>query len=314
MLLSAAVLLTLALARVSSYAVDDVSLNSVTVSGKLGIGSVNVTLNTRVVKGDSYKNHDVVFFHGFADCVMNHEALFEQLTDAGYAVYSFDFPGHGSSPGSINDYTVGQLGQMGSQVYQSLSGQSDNTVHLIGWSTGGLVVVRALQDSGLYGFSNVESAVMYAPGVKVYPLVGSNGIVTADTLTNNPAANQCPIKPSSPLLDPLFASNLLLNSGLAWTGSISVRSLVFAAGDTEDKYVITSGVKSWVGQNQCGGPGEYSMGGIQCPGAKHELDNEPSPVGDYVRTATVEFLNGELNGSWGSGCAFFNPIVECSAQ
>jgi pimeloyl-ACP methyl ester carboxylesterase len=309
----ASLLLLVMTAQASSFAVDDIALNTVTVPGKL-MGNVNVTVNTRVVKGDAYKKHDVVFFIGFADCVMNHEALFEELTDDGYGVYSFDYPGHGGSPGSINDYTIGQLGHMGSQVYQLLAGNTGNAVHLVGWSTGGLVVVRALQDANMYGFSEVESAVMYSPGVKVYPLIGTAGVVTADTLTNNPSANVCPIKPSSPLLSPLFAADLLLNAGLSWTsGSIAVRSLVIVGGDTEDKYVITSGVKSWVGQNQCGGPAEYSMGGIQCAGAKHELDNEPSPVGDYVRTATVEFLNGQLNGDWGTGCQFFNPTVECFA-
>jgi len=293
----------LAVEAMGAFTVDKILTAIVTVQGKMGIGTSQASLFTRMVQGAVYKNQDVVFFHGFGDCVYNHEALFEDLTSAGYGVVSFDFPGHGQSAGSINDYTIGQIGQMGVQV-SNLYNTNNHAIHLVGWSTGGLVVARALQDDNMYGFSNVQTAVMYAPGVKVYPLVGKMGFLTSDTLTNNPSANVCPFKPISPLTAPLFAANLLTNAGLSWMSKIDTPSLVIAAGDTEDKYVITSGVKDWVINNQCSGvKTNCTMLGAQCAGAKHELDNEPSPVGDYVRAATVAFLKGDKSGRWGSGCA-----------
>jgi pimeloyl-ACP methyl ester carboxylesterase len=290
-------------AQAFGFAVDKNSTSTVTIQGKLGIGTAQATLFTRMVQGSNYKNQDVLFYHGFGDCVYNHEALFGALTDAGFGVISFDFPGHGNSAGSINDYTIGQIGQMGVQVLYLYAG--NNPVNLIGWSTGGLVVARALQDSNVYGLGNtVEKAVMYAPAVAVWPLVGNGGFLTADTLTNNPSANVCPFKPISPLLSPLFAANMLTNAGLSWTSTIQFPSLVIAAGDTEDKYVMTSGVKKWVVDNQCGGStAGCGFVGVQCAGAKHELDNEPSPVGDYVRFATVQFLQGDVSGNWGTGCS-----------
>jgi len=296
----------LAAQAMSAFTVDKTSTATVTVQGKLGIGSSQASLFTRMVQGDVYNQQDVVFFIGFGDCVYNHEALFEELTSAGYGVVSFDFPGHGQSAGSINDYTIGQLGQMGAQVLD-LYNTSSEVVHLVGWSTGGLVVARALQDANMYGFSGVKTAVMYAPGVKVYPLVGDKGFLTSATLTNNPSANVCPLTPISPLVVPLFASNLLLNAGMSWLSTIQTPSLVITAGDTEDKYVITSGVKNWVINNQCSGVlSNCTMVGAQCAGAKHELDNEPSPVGDYVRAATVAFIQGDRSGNWGTGCALLS--------
>jgi len=290
---------------VSSFVVDKTTMSTVTIPGKI-IGTTQVTLFTRMVRGAVYNNQDAVFFHGFGDCVYNHEALFTSLTSAGFGVITFDFPGHGQSPGSINDYTIPQLGQMGVQVWD-LYNTTPSAIHLVGWSTGGLAVARVLQDPGKYAFSNVVSAVMHAPGVKVYPLVGSGGFLTNATLTNNPGANQCPFKPTSPLLSPLFAANLLTNAGLSWMSTIQTPSLVIVGGNTEDKYVITSGVKDWVINNQCSGvPSNCALLGVQCPGAKHELDNEPSPVGDYVRAATVAFIKGDTSGKWGTGCAIFN--------
>jgi alpha-beta hydrolase superfamily lysophospholipase len=297
-----AVAAMLAAQAVTAFNVDKNATATVTVQGRLGIGTSQATLFTRMVQGSTYNQQDVVFYHGFGDCVLNHEALFEALTSAGYGVVTFDFPGHGSSGGTINDYTIGQIGQMGAQVL-NLYNTGGTAVHLVGWSTGGLVVARALQNSNMYGLNNVERAVMFAPGVKVWPLVGNHGFLTADTLSNNPSANVCPLVPISPLVVPLFAADLLANAGMSWLSTIQTPSLVIAAGDTEDVYVMTSGVKNWVVNNQCSGnTAGCTMVGAQCAGAKHELDNEPSPVGDYVRTATVKFLQGDVSGNWGSGC------------
>jgi len=286
-----------------AFTVDKNSTQTVTIGGRLGIGSTTATIFTRMVQGPVYNKQDVVFYHGFGDCVLNHEALFEALTSAGYGVVTFDFPGHGSSGGTINDYGIAQLGQMGAQVLKSYN-TGGTATHLVGWSTGGLVAVRALQDSANYGLPNVQRAVMHAPGVAVWPLVGNHGFLTADTLTNNPGANVCPLVPISPLVVPLFAADLLANAGKSWFTTIKTPTLVIAAGDTQDVYVMTAGVKKWVTSNQCGGStAGCPVVGAQCAGAKHELDNEPSPVGDYVRTATVKFLQGDVSGNWGSGCS-----------
>jgi len=247
-------------------------------------------------------NSDVLYFIGFADCVLNHDALFGDLVDAGYRVISYDYPGHGASSGSINDYTIPQLGQIGVQVF-NIYGDAGRKMNIVGWSTGGLAAVRLIQG----GVDGLQSAVLHAPGVQVQPLVGVAGFVTAGTLTNNPSANVCPIKPLTPLASPLFAASLLANAASSWIHSASgARILVVAAGLTEDKYVSTSGVMNWT-TFQCSGVSDCTVFGIECPGAKHELDNEPSPVGDYVRAATVGFLNGQDSGNWGTGCNFFEP-------
>jgi len=286
----------------SIAALVSADLTTVTVKSRNWFSSTkSITVNSRVINPvSSIGKPDVLFFIGFADCVLNHEALFQELTLAGHKVITFDYPGHGSSPGSINDVSIMQLGEIGVELYKLYGTDANLPVQLVGWSTGGLVAIRVIQEE----LVKVDSGVVYAPGVKVQMLVGSGGLVTASTLTNNPSANKCEIKPKTPLTSPLFAANLLSNAASSWKTSIKSRLLVFAAGDTEDHYVVTSGIKDWI-KDQCSEQGSgCKVIGVQCLHAKHELDNEPDPVGSYVRKVTVQFLEGRNSGAWGDACRF----------
>jgi hypothetical protein len=119
-----------------------------------------------------------------------------------------------------------------------------------------------------------------------------------------------PISPTSPLLHPAFATHLLANAGLAWICNLpeSLPFLTVVGGEDEDRYVISSKVKDWTEKQR---NGESRRAGLECAGAYHELDNEPSPVGRDVREAAASFAAAIVNGTtdaWSAqatGCAAF---------
>lgn len=242
---------------------------------------------------------DVLFLHGFADRLDNHRPLFEALVAKGFRVFSFDFPGHGESCGpasSINAFDFTSLAAEAAYVERTVGTDPTRPLFLVGWSTGGLLAERMMQDGSLGPLSRpVSGMVLLAPGVSVYPLVGDNGSVTPASLTRNPAPPHFGvIQPTSPLKAPLFAAALVANSKKSHLDRhpANLPTLVIAADDVADKYVKTPGLKAWVkGQRQAGA---RSLLGVQCAGARHELDNEPAPTGPIVRAMAASYLSGLL--------------------
>lgn len=107
--------------------------------------------------------------------------------------------------------------------------------------------------------------------------------------------SSCKIELSSQLL-PLyrvnFAAKLLLNAHLSWHQPLpsEIPTLVFVAGDKEDRYVKTGEIKNWVSLQRT--DFSASILAFKCVGARHELDNESTDFGGpQVRSLSASFVN-----------------------
>ncbi|MBY0386498.1 alpha/beta fold hydrolase [bacterium] len=157
---------------------------------------------------------DVLFLIGFSDRADNHGPLFSQLTEKGFRVISFDYPSHGKTKcRSLGVYDLMSLARLTRSVLQSPGIQSDRPLYVSGWSTGGLLVYRMMQQEMFY-FRDVKGLVLLAPGLAVYKIPGDWGVVTQESLLSNPnPPHRGEISPSSPLLYPLFGTDLIAQNG-----------------------------------------------------------------------------------------------------
>lgn len=240
---------------------------------------------------------DVLFLIGFADRIDNHGPLFAEWNKAGFRVVSFEYPSHGETTGpgldkfNFPNGAFPGLAQIAKQVEIHTREDSKRPLVLAGWSTGGLVGVRLVQGlSGIRLERSASAAVFFAPAVAVRALVGKAGKVTQDTLTKNPKPpHGGPIKPISPLLFPLFAADMLVNVKLSGHENFpsNIPTLFIIGDEKEDHYVSPANIEKWVGEHRKSG--NKNIAGLKCPGAMHELDNEPDPVGVLVRKAAASF-------------------------
>lgn len=240
---------------------------------------------------------DVFYLPGFADRLDNHLPLFEAWSKAGLRVVSFDYPSHGESCGRpIDRYGFEDLGRFANAVERHTR-EGARPLVVSGWSTGGLVAVRTLQEGWLD--RAVNGAVLYAPAVAPRPIIGEAGFVTEDSLTRNPSPpHRGAITPKSPFATPLFAPKLLLNGALARrTKYPSVPTLVVLGGDDTDRYVDIRGVSDWMAKVEREGG---RIEGRRCAGGFHELDNEPAPMGPAVRSTTSDFAGWIAGGARGA--------------
>lgn len=241
---------------------------------------------------------DVLYIHGFGDRLDNHEPLFSAWNQAGLRVISFDLPSHGENRGDLNNLNKFDFQALFDLVTQvELATKSLDThrpLILAGWSMGGLLVVRALQEGWNAGLSRqVSGAILITPGIGVrkFPWTFGNraGSITEDTLTHNPhPPHKAKPQPSSPFWSKLvlgFSPTLVLNSFAAQYAGypIDVPTVMFVGGDKEDMYAKTQVLKDWAKEKQ-------SVTLIQCPRARHEMDNEPIEYGGAeVRTSSARF-------------------------
>lgn len=270
-------------------------------------GSLNLRIGIQNPVGEPIG--DVLYIHGFADRLDNHGPLFSAWTNAGLRVISFDLPSHGENSGTynnINKFTFENLAKLAATVEQLTKPENLNRpLILAGWSTGGLIIVRALQENWITSFSRpIAGVILFTPGIGVrkFPWTFGNklGMVTQETLTHDPHPPHVgKIKPSTPFWNSLafrFAPSLLFNSvksqSVAYPSSI--KTLVFSGGDKEDVYAKSYVIRDWVSdqnslRQEAGGPSVLS---VRCPHAAHEIDNElPQYGGTEVRAAAAEFAS-----------------------
>lgn len=240
---------------------------------------------------------DILFIHGHADRLDNHGALFTAWYNAGFRVISFDLPSHGESnilP--IDLYTHEELAGLARMVDQATVEEMERPLFLAAWSFGGLVATRLAQEPTLLnGFTrDIQGLLLLTPAVTPHPFAGGDGIARVETLTNNPNAILAgPPSPAAPLQNPIFAGRLLWE---AWRAHhtilpLDLPILVLAADAAEDWYVDEEGVISWAKAQQQDG---VALQLLQCPQAKHSLDNEPYPIGPAVHQLTTSFFEQVL--------------------
>ena len=237
---------------------------------------------------------DVVFLHGHADRLDNHMALFKVWAAGGARVIALDWPSHGQSDvGPLDIYTADDLIALVRQVERATVQDPSRPLVLAGWSYGGLIATRLAQlPAALQSLSRRPAGLLLlAPGVVVQPFVGGDGIARVETLLHAPYAELAgPPSPASPLLNPVFALRTLV---LAWQAQhaplptdLPVQAIV--ADDANDWYVNSSGIKAWALQQQARG---VPLQLLQCPGARHALDNEPWPIGPRVQSLSLAFVH-----------------------
>jgi alpha-beta hydrolase superfamily lysophospholipase len=254
-----------------------------------------------------------LFLHGFSDRLDNHGPLFAEFNRAGLRVISFDLPGHGENsghPNDINSWNFSSLAKLAAFIEKTVVLQTKirpASFLLSGWSTGGLIAIRIAQGLGANELSRkISGLILFAPGVAVRPpweigektpdfMNGLVGHVTVDSLTHNlNPPHYGPISPESPVTQVRFGADLSLNALLARKEDFPARipTLVFIAGEKEDHYADSRGLKDWVSRQQNHGKSVYS---VVCEEGRHELDNELAPMGDIVRSLTAEFSSYVLN-------------------
>jgi alpha-beta hydrolase superfamily lysophospholipase len=239
---------------------------------------------------------DVLYLHGFGDRLDNHGPLFQEWNEQGLRVISFDYPSHGETRGPGLDSfnapkgALAGLGEIAKQVEQNTRQDKSRPLILAGWSTGGLLGIRVLQQlSGITFERRPSAAIFFAPALSMRPTIGRNGIVTEETLSKNPNPPHLgPIKPLSPTKLPLYSADVLANAKLAWKERFPViPTLILLGDDKEDKYVSSDQVRAWIMQQRA--QGNKLIKAMSCTKAMHELDNEPDPVGAEVRRAAALF-------------------------
>ena len=80
----------------------------------------------------------VVLIHGLGEHSGRYERLIRMLNDAGFAVYTFDWPGHGRSPGRRGHTSVEEA----MEIIDSIIEELNEKPFLFGHSLGGLAVIR----------------------------------------------------------------------------------------------------------------------------------------------------------------------------
>ncbi len=80
----------------------------------------------------------VVLVHGLGEHSGRYGKLIEMLKEAGFAVYTFDWPGHGRSPGKRGHASVEQA----MEIIDSIINEIGEKPFLFGHSLGGLTVIR----------------------------------------------------------------------------------------------------------------------------------------------------------------------------
>nr|WP_295901517.1 alpha/beta fold hydrolase [uncultured Bdellovibrio sp.] len=257
----------------------------------------------------------VLYLEGLADSVANHSALFNKLSKAGYRVIFFDYMGQGGSQGSMNNTRIVaplssslQISTQAKFIWDRYSNRKDeyfgrdcsqSKKMVVGWSTGGLAT---------YGLAHegwADAVVLVAPGIHPKKFVGEaaaspklmftlDQVISERTLTRNKFEKSFnphvdPIKPISPAVVPLFATNLLLSSEFSqgWEIPKKIAGLVFLSG-VEDTYVDRLATEKTLKKKAS----HFKV--IAYNGALHEIDNEIPEVANDMHEKTVQFFDSFL--------------------
>lgn len=244
---------------------------------------------------------DILYIHGYGDTFENHLPLFNEWNRLGLRVIAFDLPSHGKTHGGgwddLDWHSFEDLAHIGGLVNQINQEDPQRPLFLSGWSTGGLLALRILQVENLRTlFPPIRGLVAYAPGVSVKKCVGNVAChITNETLTHDERLQDRAIHPKSPLYRINFAAKLLYNAHMSWNQSLppEIPVLIFVADDVADKYVKSRELKKWVYHQRQ----QFSsvVSAFQCPGARHELDNETASFGGpQVRALSASFIKSVM--------------------
>ncbi len=240
---------------------------------------------------------NILFYQGLGDSILNHDPLFEVLTNNGFRVVAFDYMGQGGSAGTMNNTTIENINEIGDKVIDLLgrkNGPNGSKYHILGWSTGGLAAYRkAYYDKG----RSILSVVLIAPGIAPNYFVGEGLFnwpideISMETLTTNRFLgvndpHEDPIFPKSPVFVPKFAFNLqkvAMKSRTKWFIDPKVPGLVLLSGPS-DTYVNASKTKTVLKKRA------KHFRVVTYSKALHEIDNEMESIAKSARENIVRFF------------------------
>jgi alpha-beta hydrolase superfamily lysophospholipase len=240
---------------------------------------------------------DLIFLHGHADRVDNHGEIFTAWTAAGIHVTAVDLPSHGgTTTRGIDAWSTADLAALVGTLDRRY-GAADRPLILAGWSFGGLLVTRIVQQPRHLAVlaRRPTATVLIVPAVDPLPVTGGDGIARRRTLNHDPDPAAADPRPASPLLNPIFAVRLLAEAWAARSDQLpaDVPTLVVASDPDEDLYVRADGLIRWA-RAQRTATGQVNV--LSCSGARHGVHLEPWPTGPTARHATVEFLASTVRG------------------
>lgn len=258
----------------------------------LGGGAHRVRVGVLAPKGEPVA--DLLFLHGHADRLDNHAALFQDFAAAGVRVVTFDLPSHGETDaGAIDRWSFDDLAALAARVVHVTEQDPDRPFVLAGWSFGGLLATRFVQDpSERTAFGRpVRALALESPAVAPLTFAGGDGVSRLRALTHDlraPVAG--PPRPASPFLDPVFAGRLVAQAKVAVATPLpaDLPTLVELGGDEDDRYVDVPAVRAWA--EDVAPRAGASVRIEQFPGARHGIDIEAWPVGEAARSALVDFV------------------------
>ena len=237
---------------------------------------------------------NILYFEGLADSMLNHQPLFNKLTNSGFRVIAFDYMGQGGSSGTMNDTRLEDIQVLGKIVYKKYARDliKYNKPIIIGWSTGGLAAYLAALSH------EAAKVILIAPGIVPNIILGEQNFwelsfdkITLNTLTSkryqvneyNPHLEG--IRPKSPLEVKDFATDLILSSFKARSKKVdpSIKGLVLLSG-VKDTYV-----NSISGENKLNiiAPHFHKIFYIN---ALHEIDNEVGSIQENLQKQILNFL------------------------
>jgi len=236
---------------------------------------------------------NILYLEGLGDSMLNHKPLFEHLSGLGFRVIAFDYLGQGGSSGTMNHtrikdaiYPSLNISTYAQKVYQRYfrDGGTPEKI-LMGWSTGGLAAYAMAYEG------QADRVILFAPGIVPRLVVGEYMKITKESLTSaifeeGEDPHLDPIRPNSPVLVPLFATNLLKTSFQArhWRMPVTVRGLVFLGGE-EDRYVFSRKTLKVLEKKAP----HFHV--VQYEKARHEIDNEVAEIRQDVYRKLSSFLS-----------------------
>ncbi|ADT84057.1 alpha/beta hydrolase [Thermococcus barophilus] len=116
----------------------------------------------------------IVLVHGLGEHSGRYEKLINMLVDEGFAVYTFDWPGHGKSEGKRGHATVEQAMKIIDEIIEEIGEKP----FLFGHSLGGLTVIRYAQTRP----DRIKGIIASSPALEKSPKTPSFMVLLAKVL------------------------------------------------------------------------------------------------------------------------------------